>query len=309
MAALINVLLKFMLVMATGYALNRVGILVESTQKKLSEIIVKVALPAMTIAAAFGYSDSKGDVFVAMGMGVALYAVLPFIAILLVKLIRPKKEERNLYIFMLVFGNTGFIGFPIIEAIYGSNAVMLAATLHQMPFNLLIFTYGVFLFNSEDGKIKFSKKILLHPGILSIPVALLIFVSGVKVPEFIQETFSMIGGLTTPLSMLVIGASLSAAPFRKIIGQGRLYILAFLRLLLVPVTLYFLLSFLPISEMLRNIFTITAALPAGANTVIFSHEYKKDVRLATSGVFITTVLSGITIPLMVLFIEWAGKII
>ena len=134
---------------------------------------------------------------------------LPVISFVLVKLMRIPMHQKGLYMFMTIFSNTGFMGYPIMKALFGNDAVFYTA-LFNILFNLEVFTLGVILINyGNDVKMKLNPKNLLSPGVVASIIAIFIYFLEIPIPDVIANSCGMVGDMTTPLAMMIIGATLA----------------------------------------------------------------------------------------------------
>ncbi|RDY29336.1 AEC family transporter [Romboutsia weinsteinii] len=297
----LNTMLVLFGILMLGYIVNKLGILDEATNKKISELIVKVTSPALVIASVCGDSvmGSKKDVIFILILGILLYCVLPIFARIVVKCFKVEEENFGIYQMLLIFANTGFIGFPILKSIYGDGAVFYASILN-IPFNVLIFSYGVYLLTKgSEEKAKFDIKKLVNPGIVSAVLALIIYLLDIKVPATIADILGTVGDSTIPLSMMVIGSSLALVPLKEVFKISKIYPLALVKLIVMPIIIYVLLSLFLDNQFIIGIISVTVGLPSGSMTVMLSNQYNRNTQSASIGVFITTLFSIVTIPLII----------
>ena len=292
-------------VMLVGWIARRQGIIDEHAGKKLSSIVVNIANPAMILSGVMGENTiSKAQYFRTMGIAIGMYVVLLILAAFLPKVLRiENKSQKGIYKLMLIFSNIGFMGFPIISAAYGKEA-LLYATLFILPYNVLIYTYGIYIIKPDgekDGPKGGGKQILrriCNIGVLSCLMAILIYLSGFKTPDMIVSVMDMLGGLTAPLSMLVIGASFYQMDFKALFTDVRLLVFTGIKLLLVPVAGIFLLRQYVSEPMLLGVCLVMLSTPVGSMNAMLAQEYGGDTVLPSRGVAITTLLSVITIPIV-----------
>ena len=202
---------KLFFAMAVGFYLNKRDILNPEINKKLSSLIVDVTCPFLIISSAssVGSGDAK-DVLLLLITGAAVYILLPFIAMLVVKILRVPKDSRGVYQCMVMFSNNSFMGYPVVEALFGGFAIFYTTIFH-MGFNFLFFTYGIFIMAKDAGTVsKFNPKRLINTGVIASIIALIIYFAGIQVPEIILSPLSFVGNITTPLSMLVIGSNMAS---------------------------------------------------------------------------------------------------
>jgi hypothetical protein len=300
----ISIILDTMMVlfgiMALGYGANRAGVLDEVSNGRISRLVISVTTPLMIIKAVFSESltGDKSDVVIIFLLGLGMYTILPIFARIAVRLLRVKPDDSGTYEMMLIFANTSFIGYPIMKSLFGDWAVFYSSILN-MPFNFLVFTYGVYLVsrNSKDS-IRFGIREILNPGVVASLVALLLYFTGIRLPSGIISIMGLVGDTTVPLSMLAIGSSLALIPVKDLFREPRIYVLSAIKLLIMPSVCYLLLSMVLKDQFLVNMITINVGLPAGTMTVMISNQYNGNTRMASIGVFITTLASVATVPLI-----------
>ncbi|MGL5314737.1 MAG: AEC family transporter, partial [Peptostreptococcaceae bacterium] len=168
----------------------------------------------------------------------------------------------------------------------------------NLPFNLLVMTIGVFILCRENDTYSFSPKALINPVIISVIIGLLLFVLNIKLPEFINKPLELLGNVTTPISMLVIGSMLCSSSAIECFTNKKLYIVTFVRLILLPLVIYFILRGVVSDKLLFSIPIVISAMPAASNTAILASEYKANEALASQAVFISTLFSIVTIPMI-----------
>lgn len=300
MAVIISTMLKLFITLVLGFYLNKKNIIDKATSTKLSAFIVKVTCPALVISSVLGdkMSGNKSEVFFVFLIGIGLYALLPILSYLLTRILHIKKQNMGIYQFMFIFANTSFMGYPIVESMFGKSAIFYSSILH-MPFNILVFSYGIYLVSKDnEEQAKFNPKVLINTGILASLLALIIYFLELNIPDNISETISFIGDMTPALSMIVLGASLAQYSLKDMLTDKKIYIMSVIRLIILPVVGYYFISSLTTNHMIIGIVTITLGLPVASMSVMLSSEYRGPVKTASMGVFITTIASIITIPLI-----------
>lgn len=294
-----NQMIILSIVMVIGYVANKKDILNEMVNKKISSLILNITSPALILSSVLN-QDKKGDytvLLLVVFLGICLYIILPFIGIFIGKILKVEKEDEKLYQFMTIFANVGFMGFPVIESIYGTEAVFFAAIINLI-FNVLCFSYGVYLISDND-KVSFDIKLLLNPGIVVSIFSIIIYITGVKFPFVIKETSAIVGEITVPLAMMLIGSSLAQIPIKDVFSEKRLYPYTFIKQIVIPIIIYFILKPFVINQMILGVIVILSAMPVGTIAIMFTNEYGGNVSLASKTIFITTISSVITIPTLV----------
>ena len=286
------------LVAAAGYAAFKTKILNPETNKAVSRLVIYITLPAMLIASVADVpaSVTGHTVWLLLGASFLTYALLGLIAVTAPRLIRAKREDYGVYTFMAMFGNVGFMGFPVLTAIFGEKAIFLAA-IFNLPMNLICFSLGILMIAPKGTKLKATA--LLNPTVVASVAALLLYLLPWSLPTVVNDGFALIGQATIPLAMMLIGSSLAQLPFREIFAIPRLYLLSFVKLITCPFLIYLALRWLIKDPLLLGIATVLVSMPVATNATMLCIEYGGNELLASRGVFISTLLSLVTIPLIV----------
>ena len=296
------------LMMAVGYLCYKKQILTEEVSKKVSAIVVNVANPCMILSSALTDQQMRGKELLQTLVIVALmYVFLLVVAQLLPKILRIRKESRGAYAAMTVFANIGFMGFPVLAAMYGNGALLYGAVF-QIPFNILIYTYGVAVLTrkpdacgkAELDRIEILKKIF-NIGVIACIAAMLIYFLRIPIPSFLQAFITNLGNLTAPLSMMIIGASLAQMPLKELFLDKKLLLFSMVKLLILPAVWMLMVNRVAEQEILRGVCLVMMATPAGSMTAMLAQQYGGDYETASRGVALTTVLSVITMPVLAAF--------
>ena len=243
-------------------------------------------------------ADDSSRVITVFLVSLVVYLLLPLVSFSAVRLLHLPQNQQGVYAFMNTYSNVGFMGFPMITALYGEQALLYAAVLNIL-FNLSAYSIGVWMMHYGSGKKSgLSLKAILNPGMIGSILALLLYFFPVQVPAPVTGAIGSIGGLTSPLAMLLIGANLAGMPFREMFNDWKIYIFTALKQLLVPILIWPLLCLTISDAYIRGIIFVLLSMPVGNTVVLFATQYKKDQVLATKGVFITTLFSLVSIPLV-----------
>lgn len=300
MSPLMETMLILFVMMVIGLLANKFCIMTSSTNEEISGLIVNITTPALIISSVLGEDVKSADlnVFYLLLVGVLLYLGLILFGKVFIKLFPFSKEDATIYEFMLIFGNIGYMGYPIFRALFGETAVFISVLIN-MPFNLLMFSYGVYSFAKASGiKGDFNWRNLLSPGLLSAAIALILYFIPIPVPEFIRSPLASIGDTTVPLSMIVIGYSLGVIKIRDVLRDFSTIFISLVKLIVVPVIVFFIGRIFIQDQEILQLITINAGLPAASLIVIFATQYKVQIKISTIGVFVSTILSIFTIPLL-----------
>lgn len=294
----------FFLVIA-GYFARRCGLLPRSFCKELSRLVLNLTMPAMILASVLTdtIEYSSGILFGTLAIGVASYGILFLAAMVFSNLLSPPLEQRGIIQFMIMFGNVSFLGFPVVAAAFGETAVFYAALIN-LPFGLLIFTVGVAFITGARNKVNRKQwKSFLTPGLISSMAALLFALTGWKFPQTISNSCQLLGSLTTPATLLIIGGTLAELPIRELLGGWRVWATVFLRLLILPLIMWIPIHMMIDDPVILGVSVVLMGLPVATNGAMLCLEYEKNCRTIAQGTFLSTLLSLITVPLVVTMVS------
>lgn len=297
--SVIKEILSLFIIALIGFYCGKKNIIDETFSNGLSRLLLDVTTPLLIISSfSFTNSPTMGtNIVKAFIYGMILFIVIPFVVKPLLSKI--EKRKRNILQFAMVFSNCGFMGFPLAQSVFGNEGVIYTS-IFNMIFNIWVWTYGVVLF-SEVNSVKEVKKLLKNPGIISAVIGLLIMAFSIKIPSVLLDSMKMVGGLTTPISMLIIGSLLSRADLRKLVKDVRLYYASFIKLILIPVAIYLVASLFKENSIVIKTFILLEAMPAGAITTLFAERFNNNKEYSALIVSFSTLLSVITIPIIIKF--------
>lgn len=293
-------MLKLFLLLVLGFVLFKCHIFDEYTNKKISTLIVNVASPMLIISSIAGVEgNDKSIVFLMIGAGILMYIGFIILGKIINRIFPFPKKDWPVYECMVVFANTGFMGYPVLLDVFGQEAVFYASLIH-MAFNFFVYTYAIMcLTKSDDSKFKLNFKQLLTPGIVLIFIGILIYLFDMQLPSVLMDTINSVGSLTAPLSMMMIGSSLAVYPIKDSFTDWRSYVFAFVRLIIVPFVTMIVCRLLHINPYYANITIITNAMPVGSMVLMLATQYNANVKIVTKNIVVSTLLSVITIPIVV----------
>lgn len=296
----LEVMVMLFTMVILGYTACKLGYMGDKFDKKLSSIVVDITCPLLVLSSVMG--DEMPDrslILPLVGVGFLTYIILLVFGFWVPRFISKNHDDQGMIGFALMFANVGFIGYPIVSSIFGPNAVFYAALLN-VPNTFFIFTAGVMLVKGEYSIRKFNPKVLLSPALIGAFIAALLVAFGVHTPEMIARPITMVGNITVPAALMIIGSSMARLPLREIIGSGKVYATSFLRLVIVPLSVYFLFRLCGVNTLINNINTVVIAMPVASFGTMFCMKYGRNPSLMTEATFITTLFSIITIPLITL---------
>jgi hypothetical protein len=295
-------MLTLFAIVVAGYVAGKLGYLGGDFDRQLSRLVINITCPALILSSAMtGDLPDRRFILPLLLISLVTYAVLTGIAFVLPRYLTGNKADEGAIGFALLFGNVGFMGYPVVASIFGHEAVFYAAVLNVVN-TFAVFTIGTILItgrNEVEGA-RFQKKVLYSTPMIAAYMTILIVALGLdEIPGFISQPLTMIGNITVPAALLIIGSSMSQLSPRTMLGNGTVYVTSLFRLVILPVGIYYLCRMLGFSDFVVNINTIVIAMPVATYGTILCLKYGKDTTMITEVTFITTLASMVTIPLLV----------
>jgi predicted permease len=299
-------------VVLIGAIAGKLKVLTPDSKDMLSKVIFNISLPLMLFTNFLKLDATPrllaNSLIVLSVTGLVILFML-LMGLLTIRIFKIKSREAAVFKAHSMFGNTIFLGFPLITALYGVEG-LLYASMFQLISNILMWTVGVVVLTHGNGsswKKSFSK--VLNPNTIATLTGLIFFLFSVKLPELLFRPLSELGSANTWLSMLYIGAMLVLSDVGGLLGKKSLYILSINRLILVPLilvslfALYAVIAGVTPDKLVSSVIILEASMPCMASVVIMAKELGSDDHLAVGNVFISTILSIITLPLVLMAIN------
>ena len=303
-----RVLILF-LVMFAGVFARRFKFIDEKSTKNLSSLLVYITQPMLIIDSfQMDYDVSKlldGAAISVASVGVHL--LLAFLSFFVYRFVRDK-EERKIYEFGTIFTNCAFVGYPVLSAVLGEELGVFYGSFYTIFFNLFIWTYGIILLNRGKGGTKLNYfKVFVNAGTVSVTLGILLYAFKNKLPYVVHSAVSMVGDMTFPLSMVIVGSLVAYIDFKALLANFRTYLFLFIKLLVIPCIIMFLCVALGLDKKLIYICTLMASMPSAANTAIFTELFGGDAKLGARLVGASTLVSVLTIPAMIYLLTIFAK--
>lgn len=292
-----NKIISLFLIILIGVYGTKKNITNNDVNKGLRRILLEITLPLLVINS-FSFSFDEG-----MGRNITtafIYSILFMIlgGIISFILLKPLKgEKKKILHFGNVFSNCGFIGFPIINSIFGAEGVVYTS-IFNMVFTIVLWTYGVMIFSDKLSK-ENIKKVLLNPSVIAVYIGIPIMIFNIKLPVSILDTTKIVGDMTAPISMIIVGSILSKVKIKDIFKEISVYYGALIKLIVIPLAIYIIKLIIKDNSNVIDTIIIIQAMPAAAMTSIFAADFDKEKEYGAIVVFVTTLLSIITIPIIV----------
>lgn len=300
---LLQQMLILFIIMLVGFLCKKKGMINNAGSKVISSVVVNVANPALILSAGINKTETiEGkNLLLAVALAIGVYAFLIIAAIIIPYILRLDKKDMGTYRVMTVFSNIGFMGFPVISAVYGEQA-LLYASVFLIPYNVLIYTWGIIAMSSAGDNSKGKSKVeigkILNIGVIACVITIICYLTKIHVPAPIESVVKHFSNLTAPLSMMVIGASMTEMKFKELFTDARMLVFLAIKLLLLPVAGVLIIKSFGLDMKLVGVCLIMLATPVGSMTAMLAQEYDGDHSLASKGVALSTLLTVVTMPLL-----------
>ena len=298
-------MLVIFLLIAVGVFLYRKKAVTEVTSRQVSGLITNICNPALMIASVFSdeMPATRQDILLTAGIAAGTYVFAIAAGILVPRLLRVEPQERKYYHMMMVYGNTGFIGIPLVSALLGEGAVIYV-TVFNFFFNVQIYTHGITVMAGGTGNRQaFQWKKMINAGTISAVAALILFWFEIPLPVFLEDAASYMGRCTTFLSMIVLGVSVAQMSPAKIFSNGKLYGAALIRLLVIPIAAGMVLRPLVHNETILDVSVLLLAMPVGNMPLMLAQENGEKAEVLAQGAILTTILSLVTVTVNTMFLN------
>ncbi len=296
-------LLTIGVLVALGFLLGRARFLPQGTSRTLANLLLGVAMPA-ALFRAFPSSFDQASLWLFLQAVVGAVVVIGVSLIVARALFGRGEKTRILarqHQFAFIFNNASFLGYPLTMAIFGPESMIIYSGL-MVVFNLALFSYGVWLFEHQL-RLKNLLHMFVNPNIVAVLLGLVFFLGSISLPEFVNSGLDYLAGMMTPLSLLTIGLMLSQVRrLGAIIKKGRLWRVAILQLTLMPLITGLIMWILAMPREIWMIFVMIQALPTATSLALFAEKYNGDEDDASELVILSTILSALTLPVVMMIL-------
>lgn len=297
-------MVELLMIMGIGWGANKFGIIDKTAREKISRMLIDIALPAVILASMFGGEPHpRSAIFMMTVTSVLILLFMTVLTMILSPLIAGRGEMLGTARFAGMFGNVIFMGYPVTTAVFGKGALFWV-TIFVMWANIFMYTVGIWMLSSGSGRgdgmptMKRLGSILLAPTCLSSIAAIVIALFPFDIPDIALSVLSSVGGITTPVSMLVIGSALADIDSRSIFTDLRVFLISAVRLAIIPLTVWFALRTFMEDRLMAGILTMISSMPVASIATLLCIQYGGNDLRMSQVTFITTLLSALSIPMM-----------
>lgn len=309
---ILTIMCELFLAMGIGILLCKRKILDASTNSKLSILLINICIPCIILSSVSSVPRNDPVIVLrVLAAGVLSYLLYFVIGYIFNVIMRTPDYLRGTYICMMAFPNAVFIGYPIVQTMFGDMAIFYAS-IFNMPFNVLFFTLGIGCFRkdalkenkfAEKSNFIFNVREIINNGLIASIIALIIYFFDIPVPDVIYSCTSFIGNIATPMSMIIIGSSLGTVSLSDFFQLKKIWPLIPFRLAIIPLLVWLLMHLFTKDPLIISICTIGAGMPTASIVAMGAGEYPTQNRIATFAVVISTLFSIVSIPIMLFLLK------
>lgn len=300
MAAIENLLtlqVTMLVLLFTGFLLVKGKVVSEEFRKAMTDFIIRFILPCNIVKSFLMEFDAQ---ILRDCMAVLLVScATQLFSIVLGRVLygRAPDGRRQPLLYGIQVSNAGFLGSPIVEGLYGAQG-LLYASVYLIPQRIMMWSLGVACFSGSTGK-GVVKKVLTHPCIIAVFIGLVLMLSQISLPQWLSQPLGMVGGCNTALSLLVVGGVLAELDPKSVVNRQTVFY-CLIRLVLIPLAVLGGCLALGLERLVVQCAVVLAGMPAPLTTAMLASQYGKDEPFAVSLIFLSTVASMATIPLLCL---------
>ena len=308
--ALLNTIATLFVLLVAGAIASKLNIIDEIASKRLSKLIITIGQPFLIISSLLGIEYSADNLLLGaktFAVGIVVHGIMAVIAFLACSRIK-NLDERKLSEFAMVFGNVGFLGFPILESLFGAKGLFMGA-FFVVSFNIVLWTWGIAILARKRSDIKLTvKKILFNYGTVPSVIGVILYVLDLNMPDFVYSSASYLASLCTPISVLITGALLARRSLSQIFLSPKIYYIALVKLIVVPIAICGLTKLLGFDTYWILFLTAVSAMPSASTISMLSELHDISPSYAAQAVGTTSLLSILTMPCILWIAERIANI-
>lgn len=312
MLTVLSKIIVIFAVVAIGYFCNKKGILPNSSEPALVNLLILVICPCMILSSFLSRqleSDTLPKTLLVLGLSMGYFIFAAIVAFIFSKFLK-NTPRQDIGVMMAVMSsvNTGFMGFPITQAIFGDDIFFLIV-IQNIALNIYFYSLGILQITygkkdkANSGGIKSSMKSMINPNIIAAVVGLVVMFSQIRVPEPVIEFTDMLGAVTTPLSMLIVGMRLANSDIKSILSNKDLIFASIVKMIIMPILVFLAVNWLPISNDVKLLMVWCTCFPMAVIVVSLSSKYGRNGILAAQGMALTTTMSLVILPVAATFLS------
>lgn len=291
-----QVVVLFCLIFA-GFACVKTGAVKMEAKKAFSDLLIYLIVPAMVVNSYL--TEFNPEVFQNLLKSFGLSTVLLLLGLGITMLFTFRsggKKNTPILRFACIFSNAAYMGFPLIQALFGDEGLLYASAFVTV-FNILLWTVGYAMVSGKVHPKEVLHSICTTPVLWSVLLGLILYLGRIEVPELIRQPIQLVGNMNTPLSMIITGMMIAGSRPEKLFGNREIFRIILIRMVLIPLASFGVFALLGVKGMVAEVVLLLEACPCAAITSVFAVQFGYDEDLAAGAVVLTTFVSILVLPL------------
>lgn len=288
-----------------GFICGKTGVVTAEGKKVLSNLLVTIIMPAMILNSYLSEFDPQVLNNLLLAFGLSTVAILLAMAVSFLLTFKRKSSNKKVLWFAFSFSNAAYMGFPLIKGLFGDEGLLYASAFATM-FNVIVWSVGYAVMSGEMKAKQVAKSVGKNPVTYAVILGLIIYLGRIPVPEVIKQPISLVGSMTTPLSMIIIGAMIAGSNVKSILGNKEVWLSVAVRLVLIPSLTFGLFYLLGIGGMVASVVLIQAACPTAATTSVLAIQFNHDESVGAGTVVLSTICSIVTLTVFAMLLQMLG---
>lgn len=313
LTTLYTVIAAMFVLLVCGYVMRKIHIIDDTASKNLTRLVLKLAQPALIISCLLSVEYSpemmkQGAII--FGFGMLIQAILAVPAYFIGRAFKDV-DEGKIIEFSLLFTNCGFIGLPVLEAIFGETGLFLGA-IYQLTFYFSVWSWGTAIFARKRSDIKLTVgKIFFNHGMIAAYLGIILFIVNIRfpIPAFFTKSLSYLSGICTPVTLLIAGSLIAKLNLKKIFFSPKMYFQSAIKLFLIPLFVATFTALIGLDYQYIMFFTAVTALPSASMVAMFAETYDTKQTFASLIVGVSTLFCVVSIPIVMNLAELITKFI
>lgn len=285
-----------------GFICGKTGVVTAEGKKVLSNLLVTIIMPAMILNSYLSEFDPQVLNNLLLAFGLSTVAILLAMAVSFLLTFKLKSSNRKVLWFAFSFSNAAYMGFPLVKGLFGDEGLLYASAFATM-FNVIVWSVGYAVMSGEMKAKQVAKSVGKNPVTYAVILGLIIYLGRIPVPEVIKQPISLVGSMTTPLSMIIIGAMIAGSNVKSILGNKEVWLSVAVRLVLIPSLTFGLFYLLGIGGMVASVVLIQAACPTAATTSVLAIQFNHDESVGAGTVVLSTICSIVTLTVFAMLLQ------
>lgn len=288
-----------------GFICGKTGVITADGKKVLSNLLVTIIMPAMILNSYLSEFDPQVLNNLLLAFALSTAAILLAMTVSFLLTFKMKSSNKKVLWFAFSFSNAAYMGFPLVKGLFGDEGLLYASAFATM-FNVIVWSVGYAVMSGEMKAKQVAKSVGKNPVTYAVILGLIIYLVRIPVPEVIKQPISLVGAMTTPLSMIIIGAMIAGSPVKSILGNKEVWMSVAVRLVLIPVITFGLFYLFGMGGMVASVVLIQAACPTAATTSVLAIQFNHDESVGAGTVVLTTICSIVTLTIFAMLLQMLG---